>query len=201
MEAIYRCPWSEGNDRLRTYHDQEWGVPVHDDRLMYEHLFLEAMQCGLNWNMMLVKRAIFREGFDSFDYERVARYGEDDVQRILAIPGMIRSRPKILAEINNAQRLLEVAAEFGSFSDYLWRFTDGKSLVYRAHAHAMPAKNALSEQIAADLKKRGFRYLGPVTVYSHLQACGIINDHDADCWRFLLLTEQYPTRFLDESGM
>ncbi|MDO4357806.1 MAG: DNA-3-methyladenine glycosylase I [Clostridia bacterium] len=198
MNEIVRCPWSEGNERLRAYHDTEWGVPVRDDRHMYEHLFLEAMQCGLNWNMMLVKRDIFRQCFDGFDYEQVARYDEDRVQEILAVPGMIRSRPKILAEINNARRVMEVAREFGSFSEYLWRYVEGRTLVYRSHAHAMPAKNALSEVIAADMKKRGFKYLGPVTLYSHLQACGIINDHDVDCFRYRVLVEQHPVRFLDE---
>ncbi len=198
MEPIFRCPWSEGNDLLRAYHDTEWGVPVHDDRHMYEHLFLEAMQCGLNWNMMLVKRDVFRRCFDDFDFEQIAGYGEDKVREILAEPGMIRSRPKILAEINNARRVMETAREFGSFSAYLWGYAEGRTLVYRSHAHAVPAKNALSEAIAADMKKRGFKYLGAVTLYSHLQACGVINDHDADCFRYRALAEQYPTRYLDE---
>ena len=197
MDAHFRCPWSEGNDMLRAYHDAEWGVPVHDDRKMYEHLFLEAMQCGLNWNMMLAKREIFRRCFDGFDFDRIADYGEEQVQAILQTPGMIRSRPKILAEINNARRVQEVAREFGSFSAYLWGYTDGVTIVYRSHAHAMPAKNELSERIAADMKRRGFKYLGPVTLYSHLQACGIINDHDVDCFRFSELTSRYPTRFVD----
>lgn len=198
MAEIIRCAWSEGNDRLRAYHDTEWGVPVHDDRIMYEHLFLEAMQCGLNWNMMLAKREIFRSCFVDFDVEKIACFGETDVQRIMETPGMIRSCPKILAEINNAQRFLEVASESGSFCEYLWRFTRGKTLVYASHAGQAVAQNTLSQQIAKDMKKRGFKYLGPVTLYSHLQACGIINDHDRACFRFAELTAQHPTLFLDE---
>lgn len=197
MAEIIRCAWGEGNDLLRTYHDTEWGVPVHDDRIMFEHLFLEAMQCGLNWNMMLVKRPVFRECFADFDYEKIARFGEDDVQRIMETPGMIRSRPKILAEINNAKRFIEVAMEFGSFSDYLWRYTGGKMRVYASHEGTVVAQNDLSQQIAKDLKKRGFKYLGPVTLYSHLQACGIINDHERSCFRFAALTQAHPVEYLD----
>lgn len=197
MSGIIRCPWSEGNDLLRAYHDTEWGVPVHDDRIMFEHLFLEAMQCGLNWNMMLVKRAIFRECFADFDYEKIALFTQDDVQRIMETPGMIRSRPKILAEINNAQKFIDAAREFGSFSRYLWEYTGGKMRVYASNAVSMPAKNDLSEAIAKDLKKRGFKYLGPVTIYSHLQACGIINDHARDCFRFDELCGAHPVEYLD----
>lgn len=170
----------------------------YDDSMMFEHLFLEAMQCGLNWNMMLVKREIFRSCFGGFDFEKIARFGEEDVQRIMETPGMIRSRPKILAEINNAQRFIDVAQECGSFSEYLWRYTGGKTLVYVFHAAAMPAKNALSETIAKDLKRRGFKYLGPVTLYSHLQACGIINDHHSSCFRYAELTAQHPCDYLNE---
>lgn len=193
MGELIRCVWSEGNAPLREYHDREWGVPVHDDRIMFEYLFLEAMQCGLNWNMMLAKREIFRECFAGFDYEAMARFDEADVQRILAYPGMIKSRSKILAEINNAQRFMETAREYGSFCEYLWAYTGGKALVYVANADGMPAQNELSVRIAKDMKKRGFKYLGPVTLYSHLQACGIINDHARDCFRFRELTENYPT--------
>lgn len=197
MAEIIRCAWSEGNDLLRAYHDAEWGVPVHDDRIMFEHLFLEAMQCGLNWNMMLVKRRIFRECFAGFDFEAVARFTADDVQRILETPGMIRSRPKILAEINNAARLIDVAREFGSFCDYLWAFTGGRMRVYASHAGQAVAQNELSQTIARDMKRRGFKFLGPVTLYSHLQACGIINDHDRSCFRFAELTAQHPVEWLD----
>ena len=192
-----RCTWSEGNDLLRAYHDAEWGVPVHDDRTMFEHLFLEAMQCGLNWNMMLVKREIFRACFADFDFVKIAKFDEADVERILTTPGMIKSRPKVLAEINNAQKFAEIADEFGSFCEYLWRFTDGYSLVYAADEVQMPAQNELSVRIAKDLKKRGFKFLGPVTVYSHLQACGVINDHARSCFRYRELTEKYPTHCID----
>ena len=197
MGGIIRCPWSEGNDLLRTYHDREWGVPVHDDRTMFEHLFLEAMQCGLNWNMMLVKREIFRRCFADFDYEQIAHFSQEDVQRIMEVPGMIRSPAKIQAEISNARCVLEIQKKYGTFCDYLWRWTNGKTRVYASHADRMPAQNELSQRIAKDMKKRGFQYIGPVTLYSHLQACGIINDHARECFRFAELTEKHPTEYLD----
>ena len=175
------CAWGlSGIDK--TYHDEEWGVPVHDDRTMFEHLMLELKQCGLSWSLMLKKRAIFRACFDGFDYDKVARYTDADVERILTTEGMIRSPRKINAIIENARRYQAVRAEFGSFCDYIWSFTGGKTLLYDGHAEGhMPTRNALSELISRDLKARGFKYVGAVTIYSHLQACGMINDHGSDC--------------------
>lgn len=180
-----RCPWCLMNEKMIRYHDEEWGVPVHDDRKQFEFLMLEALQCGLNWNMMIQKREIFRKCFDGFDFDQVAFYGEEKIQQILETEGMIRSRRKVEAVIHNAQCFRKIREEFGSFSAYLWGFTDGKTILYASHGDGnAPAKNALSDQISRDLKKRGFKFLGSVTVYSHLQACGMINDHQRECFRY-----------------
>ena len=188
------CDWDRSSEITRRYHDEEWGVPLHDDIGQFEFLSLEVMQCGLNWNMMMAKREILRGCFDGFDYERVAAYGEGDIERILATPGMIRSRRKVEAIINNAQRFLEVRAEFGSFSAYLWGFSDNKTILYHKHAQGyIPVSNGLSAKVSKDLKRRGFKYLGPVVVYSHLQACGIINDHAEDCPRYRQINDAHPT--------
>ena len=167
------------------YHDEEWGVPVHDDRKQFEFLMMEVMQCGLNWNMMIQKREIFRACFDDFDFDKVAVYGETDIERIMGMEGMIRSRRKIEAVIHNAQCFQKIREEFGSFSEYIWGLTKGKTYLYMGHQKGgIPARNGLSDQISADLKKRGLKYMGSVTVYSHLQACGIINDHWEGCFRY-----------------
>ena len=194
-----RCPWCLINAWEMNYHDEEWGVPVHDDRKQFEYLMLEVMQCGLSWDTVLRKREIFRACFDGFDYDRVAAYTEADVERILATPGVIRSRRKILAVIGNARCVQQIRAEFGSFSAYLWGFTGGKTLCYKGHASGnIPAANRLSQQIAADLKKRGMKYLGAVTVYAHLQASGIVNDHLASCHCYARLIRDYPVEFVAE---
>ncbi len=189
------CAWAFTSDADRAYHDHEWGIPVHDDdRRMFEHLTLECLQCGLSWALMLKKRAIFRQCFDGFDYDRVAAYGEADVQRILATEGMLRSERKVRAVINNARCYQQIRAEFGSFCDYLWNHTGGKTVLYEGHAHgAVPVSNGLSDRISQDLKKRGFRFIGPVTIYSHLQACGVINDHAWDCPCYRAINAAYPT--------
>ena len=180
-----RCPWCLGNEKMIRYHDEEWGVPVHDDRKQFEFLMMEVMQCGLNWNMMIQKREIFRGCFDDFDFDKVAVYGETDIERILGTDGMIRSRRKIEAVIHNAQCFQKIRAEFGSFSEYIWGFTRGKTYLYMGHQKgSIPARNGLSDRISADLKKRRLKYMGSVTVYSHLQACGIINDHWEGCFRY-----------------
>ena len=178
----------------RKYHDTEWGVPLHDDRMQFEFLMLEVMQCGLSWQLMLKKRAIFRKCFDNFNYTRIAKYGAADIKRILNTPGMIKSPRKIKAIIQNAKAFCQVRKEFGTFSKFLWEYSDGKTIIYAGHASGkIPAANALSARISADLKKRGFSFLGPVTVYSHLQACGMINDHSADCPLFARINKKYPT--------
>lgn len=189
---IVRCSWCENSDKMRYYHDNEWGTPSHNDKDLYEFLFLEAMQCGLSWNLMIEKREIFRACFADFDYNKVAAFDDADVQRIMEYPGMIKSRPKIRAMINNAQRFVDVIAEFGNFDNYLWGFCGGKTILYKGHQMGyMPAKNALSEKLAKDLKKRGFKYMGPVTTYSYLQAAGIINDHIEECYKYNELRQKF----------
>ena len=189
-----RCPWCLGNEKMICYHDEEWGVPVHDDQKQFEFLMMEVMQCGLSWSLMLKKREIFRKCFDNFEFEKVALYNEEKILSILEEPGMIRSRRKIEAVIQNARQFLKIREEFGSFDKYLWAFSDDKTILYRGHKEGkLPAKNRLSDTVSRDLKKRGFRYVGPVTVYSHLQACGIINDHDKTCPCYRKIIKHYPT--------
>ena len=176
------------------YHNTEWGRPLHNDRKQFEFLMLEVMQCGLSWQLMLRKRSVFHQCFDNFDFNKIARYTEKDIKRILNTPEMIRSERKIKAVIQNARAFLQVRKEFGSFSTFLWNYTNGKTVLYAGHASGkVPAANGLSVRISQDLKKRGFTCLGPVTVYSHLQACGIINDHSADCPLFQLINQKHPT--------
>ena len=185
-----RCSWCMCNEKMIRYHDEEWGVPVHDDRKQFEFLMMEVMQCGLNWNMMIQKREIFRNCFDNFSFDKVASYGEEDIQRIMETEGMIRSRRKIEAVIHNARCFQEIRREFGSFSDYIWSFTEGRTYLYTGHQKGqIPAKNGLSDRISKDLKKRGLKYMGSVTVYSHLQACWMINDHLESCFRYGELLE------------
>ena len=192
-----RCAWCRDGGRMEAYHDTQWGIPLHDDRGQFEFLMMEVMQCGLSWALMLKKREIFRECFAGFDYEQVAGFTEADIARILETPGMIRSRRKIEAVIRNAQLFLEVIREYGSFSRYLWGFTGGKTYIYRAHHQgAWEASNALSDRISRDLKRRGFKYLGSITVYSHLQACGVINDHEPTCWMYPKLSQGENVVFL-----
>ena len=179
----------------KRYHDTEWGIPLHDDRKQFEFLMLEVMQCGLSWQLMLKKRAVFRRCFDRFDYEKIARYCAADVHRILHTPEMIHSDRKIKAIIQNARAFCAIRQEFGSFSCFIWDFCGGKTILYSGHNKGrVPAANALSVRLSKTLKKRGFTFLGPVTVYSHLQACGIINDHSADCPRFEYINKNYSIR-------
>lgn len=181
-----RCPWCLRNEKMMIrYHDGEWGVPVHDDRKQFEFLMMEVMQCGLNWNMMIQKREIFRNCFDNFNFDKVAAYGEADIERVMDTNGMIRSRRKIGAVIHNARCFQKIRTEFGSFSEYIWGFTKGRTYLYMGHQKGnIPARNGLSDRISSDLKRWGLKYMGSVTVYSHLQACGIINDHWEGCFRY-----------------
>lgn len=181
----------------RNYHDYEWGEPVHDDRKQFEYLSLEVMQCGLSWELVLRKREIIRACFDNFDYDRISEYADADVGRILAAEGMIRSERKIRANISNAKCFRQVRDEFGTFDKYLWEYSGGKTILYKGHEFGkVPSSNGLSERISNDLRRRGFKYLGPVTVYAHLQACGIINDHDLNCPCYKRIVASNPTMAL-----
>ena len=189
------CDWVFASERDRKYHDTEWGVPVHnDDRQMFEHLTLECLQCGLSWGLMMKKREIFRQCFENFEFDKIAAYGEDDIQQILSTEGMLRSERKVRAVINNARCYQKIREEFGSFCNYLWSYTDGKTIIYEGHADGkVPVSNGLSDRISKDLKRRDFMFVGTVTIYSHLQACGLINDHAADCPCFHRISTEFPT--------
>ena len=179
---IGHCGWAFANEMTRIYHDTEWGIPVHDDRQMFEHLTLECLQCGLSWGLMMKKREIFRACFDNFEVDRIAAYDESDVRRILNTEGMLKSERKVRAVINNARCYQKLREEFGSFCDWLWSFSGGRTIVYNGHPDGIvPVSNGLSDRISRELKKRGFKYIGAITIYSHLQACGIINDHARAC--------------------
>lgn len=188
------CNWGNTSEANLKYHDEEWGIPVHDDRKQFEFLMMEVMQCGLNWNMMINKRDTFRRCFDNFDYNKIAAYTENDIDRIMNTPNMIKSPRKIAAIIHNARCFQKICHEFGSFCDYLWQYSNGKTICYDKHGDGfIPVSNGLSDAISKDLKKRGFKYLGTITVYSHLQACGIINDHGSDCPRYAYINAHFPT--------
>lgn len=194
---IIRCKWCQDDGVNQKYHDEEWGVPVHDDRKHFEFLMMEVMQCGLNWTMMLNKRDIFRQCFDNFDYEKIIHYDEKKIQEIMETPGMIRSPRKIKAIITNAMAYMEIIREYGSFDRFLWAYTDGKTMVYKSHQQCPAASNELSDAISKELKKRGFKYLGSITVYSHLQACGMINDHEESCFMYPALCGENDVVYLD----
>lgn len=194
------CNWFSTNELQQNYH-QEWGTPLFDDQRQFEYLSLEVMQCGLSFGLVLKKRPILRQCFDDFDYDKVAVYGEQDVQRIMKTEGMIKAERKIRAIIRNAAAFQKIRQEFGTFSAYLWAFSGNKTILYEGHETGLiPASNALSEKISKDLKKRGFTFVGPVVIYSHLQACGIINDHDAACPKRKYLLAHYPTIQAERDG-
>ena len=180
-----RCSWCLGDELYMKYHDLEWGVPVVDDRKHFEFLILEAAQAGLSWLTILNKRENYRAAYAGFAPEVVAGFSEDEIAALLKNEGIIRNERKIRASIHNARRFLEVQAEFGSFSAYLWGFVDYRPMVNNWQSEQeIPAQTALSVAVAQDLKKRGFQFLGPVIIYSHLQATGLVNDHIVSCFRY-----------------
>jgi DNA-3-methyladenine glycosylase I len=179
-----RC-WGGTDEQMIAYHDREWGVPLHDDRGIFEFLILEGMQAGLSWRTILYKRENFRKAFHNFDAIKVARYGRRDIRRLLEDAGIIRNREKILAAINNARRFLEVREEFGSFDRYIWNFVDGKPIRNRFRSLSeLPPRTPLSDRISKDLKTRGFQFVGSTVTYAHMQATGMVNDHLVHCFRY-----------------
>jgi DNA-3-methyladenine glycosylase I len=183
--ATARCPWLDlSKPDYIAYHDTEWGVPVHDDRRLFEFLTLEAAQAGLSWYIVLRKRENYRAAFDGFDPAKVAKYGEQRIEKLLQNPGIIRNRAKVVAAVNNAQRFLEVQDEFGSFDAYIWRFVDGRTIVNKLTTlKDYPATSPESDALSKDLRQRGFKFLGPTVCYAHMQATGMINDHSLTCFR------------------
>ena len=183
MQVKNRCAWCEKDDLYRNYHDNEWGKPIYDDQMLFEFLILETFQAGLSWYMVLAKRENFRKAFANFDYKIVANYTEEKIQELLLDAGIIRNQLKVRAAVSNAIAFIKVQEEFGSFSDYIWKFTGGKPIDNSPKSlKDVPASTPLSDKISKDLKKRGFKFVGTTVVYAHMQATGMVNDHVEDCW-------------------
>ncbi|RAV28540.1 DNA-3-methyladenine glycosylase I [Sinomicrobium soli] len=181
----HRCGWCVGDPLYEKYHDEEWGVPVYDDATLFEFLILETFQAGLSWITILRKRENFRKALDNFDYRKIARYREDKILELLADEGIIRNKLKIRATVSNALAFIKIQDEFGSFSNYIWGFTNGKPIrnTLSDYRHA-PANTPLSDKISKDLKKRGFKFVGTTVIYAHMQATGMVNDHEEHCFRY-----------------
>ena len=187
-----RCDWANGSEMYINYHDKEWGVPVFDDQTLFEFLILETAQAGLSWSTILKRRENYNKAYNNFDIEKIAQYGEVKREELLNDEGIIRNKLKIDASINNAKRVLEVQEEYGSFSKYLWSFTNFKPVINNwEQLSEVPAETELSKKVAKDLKKRGFKFVGSVTIYAYLQAIGIVNDHLIDCFRYREVINNY----------
>lgn len=185
MDQRNRCEWCLKFDQYVEYHDNEWGVPVHDDRIHFEFLILEGAQAGLSWSTILKKREGYRQAFADFDPVKIARFNEAKLEKILLNPGIVRNRLKVFAAVNNAKRFLEVQKEFGSFDKYIWSFVNGKPLVNKWKSlKQVPATSKESDALSKDLIKRGFKFVGSTVIYAHMQACGLINDHLVHCFRY-----------------
>ena len=180
-----RCGWCVGNDLYEAYHDEEWGVPVYDDAILFEFLILETFQACLSWITILKKRENFRKAFDNFDYERIAKYNASKVEALLQDTGIVRNKLKVNATITNAQAFMKIQEDFGSFSSYIWNFVNGKPIKNSLKNHKnAPANTPLSDTISKDLKKRGFKFVGSTVIYAHMQATGMVNDHVESCFRY-----------------
>jgi DNA-3-methyladenine glycosylase I len=183
MENKIRCGWCEKDDLYRNYHDNEWGKPVYEDQVLFEFLILETFQAGLSWYTVLKKRDNFRNAFANFDYKKVALFSEEKIQELLLDAGIIRNQLKIRAAVANAIAFMKVQEEFGTFSKYIWNFTDGKPIDNRPKTlKDISSSTPLSDEISKDLKKRGFKFAGTTVVYAHMQATGMVNDHVENCW-------------------
>ena len=181
MEKI-RCSWCEKDDLYRNYHDNEWGKPVYDDETIFEFLILESFQAGLSWYTILKKRENFKKAFDNFDYQKIAQYQQEKIDALMNNEGIIRNRLKVLATINNAQKFMEVQKEFGTFSKYIWGFVNHQPIINNPTTlKDVPARTEISDTLAKNLKKRGFKFMGSTVVYAHMQATGMVNDHLIDC--------------------
>jgi DNA-3-methyladenine glycosylase I len=192
-ETICRCPWVDLTKvDYVEYHDKEWGVPVYDDRLIFEFLTLESAQAGLNWYIILKKRENYRKAFENFEPKKIVRFDQARIVKLLQDPGIIRNRLKIEAAVNNARRFLEVQSEYGTFSNYIWDFVGGKPIIHRIRKLSdYPATSKESDALSKDLKDRGFKFVGSTICYAHMQATGMVNDHSLDCFRRSAIIEQY----------
>lgn len=181
----YRCGWCEGNALYEAYHDEEWGVPVYDDDTLFEFLILETFQAGLSWITVLRKRENFRKALDNFDYKKIANYQHGKIDTLLQDAGIIRNKLKVNATVSNAQAFMKIQEEFGSFSKYIWEFVAGKPVKNALKDYKdAPANTPLSDAISKDLKKRGFKFVGSTVIYAHMQATGMVNDHEIKCFRY-----------------
>jgi DNA-3-methyladenine glycosylase I len=184
IDEKQRCAWCSSSDLYKKYHDEEWGVPVYDDAILFEFLILETFQAGLSWLTILNKRENFRKAFDQFDYKKIAQYDDNKIRELLQDKGIIRNKLKIYSAVTNAQAFIKIQKEFGSFSTYIWRFVDGKPITNKRNSTKdVPATTPLSDMISKDLKKRGLKFVGSTVIYAHMQATGIVNDHVENCWK------------------
>jgi DNA-3-methyladenine glycosylase I len=182
---LKRCAWSSNDPQMISYHDSEWGVPVHDDKKLYEHILLDGFQAGLSWKTILHKRENFRIAFDDFEYTVIASYNEKKIKRLLTNEGIIRNKMKVDAAIKNAQATIRIVEKYGSLNTYLWNFVDGKTLHNSwSHISQIPASSPLSDRVSKELKKQGFSFVGTTICYSFFQAAGLVNDHMLDCFRY-----------------
>ena len=186
----HRCEWPGDDPLYVNYHDQEWGVPVHDDRTLFEFLVLEGAQAGLSWITILRRRENYRQAFDNFEPEKVARYNQAKIESLLQDPGIIRNKLKVNSAVQNAKAFLRIQEEFGSFNKYIWEFVDHQPIINTwTQLNQIPASTPLSETISKDLKKRGFNFVGPTIIYAHMQATGMVNDHVVSCFRYNQINE------------
>jgi len=182
MDTIIRCGWCNSSKLYQDYHDKEWGIPVYDDNVLFEVILLESFQAGLSWITILNKREGFRKAFDNFDYKKIALYNQKKIDQLILDDRIVKNKLKIKASVTNALAFMEVQREFGSFSEYFWRFTDQKVIDNRPNElKDIPARTELSDKISADLKKRGFKFVGSVSIYAFMQAVGMVNDHIMEC--------------------
>ncbi|MDT0688003.1 DNA-3-methyladenine glycosylase I [Autumnicola psychrophila] len=185
MSEISRCGWCVGDPLYEAYHDQEWGLPVYDDKTIFEFLLLETFQAGLSWITILRKRENFRNAFDDFDYHKIASYSEEKIQDLLQDKGIIRNKLKVRSAVTNAQLFIQIQKEYGSFSKYIWSFVDGKPIQNEVEDYKKaPATTEISDKLSKDLKKRGFKFVGSTVIYAHMQATGMVNDHEVSCFRY-----------------
>ncbi len=181
---LKRCSWVSDDPLYIDYHDHEWGVPIYDERLLFEFLILEGMQAGLSWLTILKKRDNFRSAFDNFDAKKIAKYDQQRINKLLSNPGIIRNTLKIQSAITNAKAFLQIKKELGSFSDYIWSFVEGKPVQNNYHLGQLPATSPISDKLSKDLKKRGFKFVGSTVCYAFMQAVGMVNDHTTACFRY-----------------
>ncbi|MEJ5261842.1 MAG: DNA-3-methyladenine glycosylase I [Ignavibacterium sp.] len=185
MNKTTRCPWTSDDDLMIEYHDKEWGVPVHNDRTLFEFLLLEGFQAGLSWKTILHKRKNFKKAFDNFDFNKIAKYDKRKINSLMKDAGIIRNKMKIDAAVSNAKAFIQIRKEFGTFDNYIWSFVNYKPIVNKFKSLSeLPARTELSDRISEDLKKRGFKFVGSTVIYAHMQATGMVNDHLISCFRY-----------------